>query len=76
MVSSIIGHHCRVLEQCKEKELTFVAEEGGGRRWSVTCARGDLGVDQGIKLLIQHPWVSGLLRQQTLLEVRVRLVPV
>ena len=42
----------------------------------MTCARGDLGVDQGIKLLIQHPWVSGLLSQQTLLEVRVRLVPV
>ena len=68
--------YCRTMQGERARRLTFVAEEGGGRRRrSVTCARGDLGVDQGKKLLIQHPWVSGLLSQQTLLEVRVRLVP-
>ena len=58
--------------------LTFVVEEGGRRgRSGVRGAGGDLqGVDQGREMLIQHPRVPGLLlSQQTLLEVRVRLVP-
>lgn len=57
--------------------LTFVVEEGGRRGSGVRGTGGDLGVDQGREMLIQHPRVPGLLlSQQTLLEVRVRLVPV